>query len=396
MPFLPRDNWRQRLFRQVDPLARLLVGAARRGRPPRRVWPTPNRILFMAIWAVGDVVMTIPALTTLRRAFPDASITVLGQPHAQTLLGPSNLVDHFVVSATPWAQRAASYHPRAYVANPAFRAMLRELRAAQFDLAIDGHMDPRSNILLWLTGAARRVGFSQYGGGAFLTDEAPLDPARPHTTEIVHQAVECVTGPQPMPPMRLVVPPDRRAAAKAAIDALALSPETRLVALHPGAGSLARRWGEERYAEIIRALRANRDRPTDVVVIAEPTGYGESLARATDSPVWRVSLADLVARLAWCDLFVGADNGPMHIAAAVDTPVVGLYGPTDIARYRPWDTRHAVVAVEPMPCRPCGDVCRWREQYCFTRLTPAMTLAAIDHVLAGDAPPRRARMGDGC
>ncbi|MEO9116297.1 MAG: glycosyltransferase family 9 protein, partial [Gemmatimonadaceae bacterium] len=154
---------------------------------------------------------------------------------------------------------------------------------------------------------------------------------------------------------------------------------TTLVAMHPSARQVVRRWALDRFAEVVTAIGAIPD--TRVLVLVDPDGYGETLETAGAICI-RASLAELPAYLRRCAVFVGNDSGPAHIAAAVGATTVTIFGPGAIQWFRPYGPGQRVVYVSPMRCRPCFDHCTRSQNFCLTTLPVDRVLGEVRMALA--------------
>lgn len=299
------------------------------------------RILVVKVADVGDVLTATPALRSLRRTFPNASIAALTSPQCAAILERTGFVDE-VLAFDKW--------------SPALPAALAlDLRRRGFDaMLLLHHLTTRQGIakyaaLATAVGAPVRAGLDN-GHGWFLTHRAP-----DHGFGVRHEVEYCndVVG-------LLGAPPDTGQLAFPLTDkerayAGEVLPRVRpLVAVHPGSGSYstARRWPVGRYAEVVERLVKEG---ASIVVVGGPDE--ESLGRALGAGIdltGRTTIVQLGAVLEGCDAFVGNDSGVMHIAAAVGTPVVALFGPSNHGAWGPWNPsgRSTVIRAE-LPCLPC-------------------------------------------
>ena len=323
--------------------------------------------------------MVDPLLRELRRRLPDAEITLLCKPASRTLLEPSGVVDRFIEIDVPWTAFDGKYQLHRYT-DPRFLATIRALRKERFDMSIDSRMDLRSNMLAWIIGARRRVGFDVPGGRGLLTDRIRDPGEGSHKVEDWAAMLDAVGGGvvPPVPP-RIDVDPGTQARVDAMLRELGVTPDTTLVAMHPSARQAVRRWPLDRFAELAEAIGSLPG--TRVLVIVDPDGYGESL-RATGALCVRASLAELPAYLRRCVAFVGNDSGPAHVAAAVGAVTVTVFGPGAMQWFRPYGPGHRIAFVEPMPCRPCFDRCVLPTNVCLQDLPTAMVQDIIEEVLA--------------
>lgn len=371
---------RVRALRIVDlllaPIA--LAGLLRRRRP----LPHAPRILVFEFWHLGDAVMVDPMLRALRARCPRAEISLLCKPAARVLLEPSGIVDRFIEIDVPWTAFEGKYEWRRYT-DSKFRAAIRALRRERFDVTLDSRMDLRSNILSWIIGARRRVGFDVPGGRGLLTDRVADPGDSSHKVEdwlAMLQPLGRAGGP-PQPPV-LAVNDSTQARVDAQLRDMGVAPGTTLVAVHPSARQAVRRWSLDRFAEVATAVGAMPD--TQVLVLVDPDGYGGTL-ETTGATCVRASLEELPAYLHRCAVFVGNDSGPAHIAAAVGATTVTIFGPGAIEWFRPYGPGQRVVYMTPMRCRPCFDHCTRSENFCLTTLPVDRVMREVRIALASHA-----------
>jgi hypothetical protein len=148
-------------------------------RPPQPRPGAPKSFLVVEPWGIGDVVLSTALLKALRMNFPTARITLLAKAHAKELLAESGLVDEIVVFDFPWTAFAGKLEPSRYVARE-FQELFRRLRAQDFDVSLDARRDIRSNVITYLAGARRRIGYDFGGGSHLLTDVLPSGTQNEH------------------------------------------------------------------------------------------------------------------------------------------------------------------------------------------------------------------------
>jgi len=295
------------------------------------------RFLITRLSAIGDCVLTMPLACALRDAFPRAWIGWVVEKGGATLLDGHPAVDEVIVS------------PKGVLSSPTKLWKFRqELQAHRPDIALDPQGLLKSSVLAWLSGAKRRIGF-----------KPPMGRERSHwfnndlveCTErhVVHRYRQLLTAFEVEPtPVRFDVPRpqqnQRSIAAWLYSQNLADKP---LALINPGAGWDSKLWPAERYAAVARHLESEHDLRTVVVWSGERERIwarqivAEAGGAATLAP--NTSLPDLAALARCASLFVGSDTGPLHLAAAVGTPCVGVYGPTDPADCGPFGTMHRTV-----------------------------------------------------
>lgn len=344
---------------------------ARRPRPPL-CQLQPQRICLIKPSALGDIVQTLPVLSLLRRRWPQAHITWVVKDSLADILVAHPELDQLI---------CVPYPRGAWARLKAFRAVLGRLRAEQFDLAIDLQGLFRSGLLTWATAAPRRVGTTLAREGAWLayTDVVPSPPWSVPAWQR-YLAVPRALGCGDAAPAGVVpVTEAHRQLARQRLESL---PRPRL-AIHPGAAWITKRWPPEHFAAL--AHRAQSDYGASVVLVG---GGGEEplcerIARGLPGAVCNLagqtSLRQLAAVIQQCDLFLSGDTGPMHLAAALGVPVVGVFTCTSPVRSGPWGTGHQTLATQVACAASYRKRCR--SLACMQELTPARVWPALQRRL---------------
>ena len=356
------------------------------GRAPEpRALETLREILVLRLDRIGDVLMSLPALHDLREAAPRARIRLaVGRWSEDIARGFP--VDEVVVWSAPWVGRPAE----GALTFAALARQARALRPDRIDLALDLQGDLRASLLLWLSGAERRVGYANTGGAYLLTDVVPLD----ETVSWVEQnqkAVALATG-RPFSPRRLdPLTDDDRAFAEAFLSREGLLARLPLVGLHPSGGRRVKQWPVERWREV--AARLQREHEATILVTGSEadrplaTTLADGLPRPPVDLTGRLAVRHTLAVIARLQLYLSPDTGPMHLACAVGTPSVSVFGPSDPVRYftgAAFDghpERHRVVRHE-LWCAPCNLIRRPPDE-CDTAEPPeCLRLVTADEVYA--------------
>ena len=380
-------------LRVQDPIERLLaaaVDAPGRLRPPAPAGAidkaTVRDVLVLRLDRIGDVLMTLPALADLRRALPSARIRLAVGRWSEEVAAMAP-VDDVVLWSAPWSGRGGEgAEGRLSLARKA-----RALAARPPDLAIDLQGDVRAAFLMRLTSARVRVGYANTGGGSWLTHVVPLD----ETVSWVEQnrrAVEVVAGPRRETATAAHVAADP-AWARVLLEREGLAGRRPLVAIHPSGGRTIKQWPVERWREVARRLQ--EDFGATVVVTggagdrALARAVGEGLPPPVIDLAGRLSVAETMAVIGAMDLFLSPDTGPMHMACAMGTPSVAVFGPSAAERYfsadlSPTPERHVVVRRE-LWCAPCNLIRKPPEQ-CVADITPeCLRIVTVDNVYAAAA-----------
>ncbi len=272
--------------------------------------------------------------------------------------------------------------------------MIGRLRACRYDLSVSIAGDWAS-VLAWLSGARRRVGYEREAYPGLLTDPVPGGRygVRQHEVEYVKQLARVAGGrvADDVAPALHATPEGERRALQLLAQCGVTDLGGPLVALHAGArNGLAKRWPTVSWAQLATDLVERLGARVVLVGAGGDLAIAAELQRLAQGRVidltGQTTLADLVALLALCDLVISGDSGPLHIACAVGTPVVGIYGPTDPLISGPLGT-DALVVRQPIWCAPCYDAratadCRFRNPVCMKALPHTAVVAAARRQLA--------------
>lgn len=320
-----------------------------------------ERFLVLRMGALGDIIHTLPAVSALRESFPRARIDwLVDQKWSPLLDGNPDLTAAIPMDRRNWT---------------AVVRVVRGLRAARYTLAIDFQSLYRTAILGWLTGAPRRIGFaSSYArepGAALLYTEV-VTPVHRHKVEHNLELVESLgaRASEVRFPLRISTMAERHVGR-----VLAANDVREFFVLSPGGGWGSKCWPAERYGALHKALAERYGwrgvinfGPTErdlAEVVRQASGLPSPLTETFDLP-------QLMALLRRAKFLVAADTGPLHLASALGTPVIGLYGPTDPARNGPYSTKDIVVR----------DAMTEKTTYVRGKVpAPSMLAITVEHVL---------------
>jgi heptosyltransferase-2 len=383
--------------------------------PPRPSPPGPRRVLVRSVNWLGDAVMTTPALQRLREALPGAHVTLLTHAKLAGLWDQHPSVDAtltFSPDESPWS-------------------VSRRLRAERFDTAVVFPNSPRSALEVWLAGIPHRIGHARPCWSWLLTNALPARPGKSHMSrrsvgevrrlvslsvdspsaavaltldrsahqlyDYLHLTAALGANPGPLPPLLQVAPAEIHQAEgellaglrPKAADAAPGRPLV-LLGLNPGAEyGPAKRWPAERFAAVVREISRQHAHcawlafggPGDWQVcndISRLAGGGVlNLAGKT-------SLRQLMALLKRCGVLLTNDSGPMHVAAALSTPVVVPFGSTSpglTGPGLPGDARHQLLQ-STAPCSPCFRRVCPIDFRCMTGITPERVIEAVSQAIA--------------
>lgn len=350
------------------------------------------RILLVRLRQIGDVVFTTPAITALRRRFPDAFIAYLVEPAAAPVVSANPDINEVIV-----APRTAGLSGLA-----ADWRLITRLHASHFDVVVDFHGGPRASLLTWLTRAPRRIGYDVVGRAWMYTERV----ARARTLRPRHSVenqwdllIPLGIGPPDSAqfPVSMTIAPSTRQQVDDRLVHAGVDRSTRLVVMHVSAGNPFRRWpipafaavaadlaaGEAGHRILITSGPSERDAAAAVIDAARAALPPDAANRVL--ACGEFSLVELRALVDRAALYIGGDSGPMHVAATSHVPIVGLYGPTLPVRSAPWRARAwpaEAVEIDGLPCRPCEQrVCVPGDFRCLTWIQPAQVIAAARRAL---------------
>jgi lipopolysaccharide heptosyltransferase II len=363
--------------------------------------PERARILLVRPDHLGDVLLATPAMRALREARPAAELHALVGPWSGDVLEPCEALDRVLTLPFPGFSRT----PNANLRSPyqLAWATARQLRRIGYSAAVILRPDHWWGALVaWLAGIPIRVGYDLPDVEPFLTLALPWQAE--HAVLQNARLVERLThGPLDREALTLTytVSAEDRAWAKGYMDEAGLGDDERLIVIHAGAGAAIKHWEPAQWALVAdRLARQARAR------IALTGGEAElQLTRAIaaqmqeKSPVMlagETRIGTLAAVLERAALAMGPDSGPLHLAAAVGTPTVALFGPADPDEFRPWGPaqRH-IVLTSDIGCRPCR-ILDWNgdsleNHPCVREIRAERVVEAAHRALASNTaePPRR-------
>lgn len=373
-------------------LLRVLAGWPRLPQAPR---PDPDHVLFIRPDHVGDALLSMPAILAAKRAAPHLRISVLCGAWAAEVYAAYPEIDQVLTLPFPGFVRSKKAGGWWGPYGLAFRSagMVRKIGAGVAVLLRPDHW--WGGLLTARAGIPVRVGYATPDLAPFLTDSHPYAPD--HAVREGLGLVGRWTGPidaARAAAVRLTFP--IHPADRAYVEGL-LEPTLRggpLVVIHPGAGSPYKTWAAGNWAQVADVLV---ERASARIVFTgsdkehAPILTALGLMRhpsAAQSVAGETNLAQLAALYARATLVMGPDTGPLHLAVAVGTPTIHLYGPADPARFGPYgDPDRQVVIGSEIGCRPCG-ILDWTgddpaNHPCIREIATARVLAAALRAVRG-------------
>ena len=342
-------------------LRTLLVSAAGRTLGtlfPRRAAPDPGRVrklLVIKPAAYGDIIFASAAIAALRR----------GYPHAELTLGVSKFFTD-LAAGVPGVDRVldlgAFGTPGRFGILDVWRTA-RRLRAERFDLAVVLDRSPKVTVAPWLAGITHRAGIDSGGRGFALTVRVRWD--RPtHEVDLMLDVVRALGLPVDDPHLAYEPSDEQQRYADRLLQEWDLTGEAPVVIVHPGGAAnpgmvmASKRWPAQRFAELADRLVEEAGARLVIVGHGADAPVARQMRVAMKQPavdlVGQCSIGQLAGLLQRADLYVGNDSLPLHLAVAMRTPVVGIFGPTDPAINGPYRALGAAL-VDPRACSQTRD-----------------------------------------
>ncbi len=382
-----------------------------------------KKILLIKLSAIGDVVHTFPVLNKLRQRYPKARIDWLATPMVAELLAQHPAISNVIEFSrddwsAPW--RAAPYVSAA--------RLIATLRAAEYDLAVDLQGQFRSAVFAFACGAPVRIGFDKPRKDAWQTLSRKVpDEAKKHAWQGAREGawlaythpialpsldlhpVERYLGIAPMlgldtgaPDFSFPIPQEATTRIDALLDYYDIAKTKQLVVVAPGTNWETKQWLREGFAEVARHFLQKNIAVTLIGSDGERALCDEvaGLAPGAVNLAGETTLPELAALLRRATISVTNDSGPMHLAVALDRPVVSIFGPTDQVWAGPYRRDNAVLRAG-VPCSPCYlrqlSECP-NDHVCMTDVSAAAVIARVEDIVARlparaktTAPPARPR-----
>jgi heptosyltransferase-3 len=343
--------------------------------PARWDWDAVKRVLVIRLRSIGDTVLATPSLFALKRFLPQAQVDILVEDWVAPLLAHHPHVDNVI------ELERGGMSARMKIA--------RALRAAHYDVVYNLHGGTTATFLTRATGARHRVGFKTYQYAKLHTElvPSPLLLWGQQKTHSVEQQLALLgwTGVpvSDRPRTRLGIAPEATANVRRYLSDAGLA-ESKIALIHPAAAFATKRWAAENFARVAEYVSERGYAPVAIAAPNEAEIINELVNQSRVGILTLgLSLPEVTVLAARSQLFVGNDSGIAHIAAAVGTPSVVIFGSSNIAHWRPWNRAAAEVVFEELPCQPChGYFCeKFPEPECILRVPVARVIAAIERCL---------------
>jgi lipopolysaccharide heptosyltransferase II len=339
--------------------------------------PPYRRILLCRLRFMGDVILTTPLIRQMRRLFPDAHIAYLTDERFAPLLEHNPHLNDIIPVRV-------SGNDNFFQTVRTTARLMSYLRRQEFDLTIDLFGNPRTALQCWITGAATRVGGDFRGRRRLYTVRVPQDN-KLRTAIGFHWKSFSALGLELGDNRTEVFLSDaERAWAKEYLSSKGVFLNQPIVGFHPGATWPNKRWPAQKFGEVAKHLLREG---IQIVITQGPNEreFAEAVAHSAGGASRQLIVLDvlnlrqLAAALAQLSVYVANDCGAMHLAVAVGTKTLGIFGPSQPEIWFPYPQGNGHLAlVEPVDCRPCHkDYCPLGTLACLENLQPARVAKEI-------------------
>ena len=354
---------------------------------------TSQKILIRGVNWIGDAVLTIPAIHSIRRSFPDAHISLLVKPWVSEVFKESPDIDEIIL------------YEKTYNGIRGKLKLAKRLRREKYDVAILLQNAFDAALITWRAGIPERIGYKRDGRSFLLTKAVPVqkDVLNRHQVYYYQNLLRSadIDTAETQPYMWLT--DNERRWARNLLSSSFSNPKATLIGINPGAtyGS-AKRWLPERFADlVIRIINELKGRvilfggPSEVEIANEIIReinrlkiklrieqYGSRLLVMSG----KTTLRELGALISECDVFITNDSGPMHMASALHVPTVAIFGSTNWEATGPFGPGHRVIT-KKIHCSPCMErTCPEGHLKCMSEITVHDVFSAVKEIL----PEKRA------
>lgn len=326
-----------------------------------------NRILFLQLDHLGDLIFSTAAIEAIRQVYPSSTIISVTGSWARGIIEGNSNIDEIIEFDAPWFSRDKNTNRIKGIKE--LSKILTELRP---DMVIDFRGDLRHNIAMYLAKIPHRIGFGITGGGFLLTREVEY-PFESHAV-LRHMSIPKALGAQfdeSDLKLKLYLSEEEEAWVEQFMAAYNLNDRT-LIGIHPETGTQAKQWPMQNFVRTMELLEKRLADKSPLFIVTGTSPHGLNSHNIVDLG-GKLTLKQLAAIQSKLDLFICGDTGPLHMATAVDCRTVAIYsGTNDLNIWEPWGG-NAKVLQATVDCAPCGRS-NCSDNKCMTAVTPRMVL----------------------
>jgi len=326
-----------------------------------------QKILIIKPSSLGDIIDALPAVGSIRKQYPSACISWLVKSEWGSLLNGHPFIDEVI--AAPFAWRGIS-------------RLIGAVRRP-FDLVVDLQGLLRSALLGAATGAPVRIGFASAREGAsrFYTDRVTIPERTVHAVDRYREIARALGCDVSRIDFGIPISRESAAGIDRLLSGVGFSPSDRFIAIHPTARWESKKWMPTRFADLADWLIREKRNPIIFVGSKGEREEVEQIVRRMKQPAINVAgettLSELAELIRRAECFICNDSGPMHLAAAIGTPVVALFGPTDPSKIGPYGAGHKIIRKE-ISCAGCHRDRCVRDNECMRAISVEDVIETIE------------------
>ena len=344
---------------------------------------TPHNILVIRLSSIGDVVHTIPALNALRDHWPRARIDWAVECRCKDVLLDNPDVDALLeIDTARWRRSIFSHHTFSSLIQS-----VRQLRERRYDLVLDFQGTLKSAFWSFLARSNCRIGYvrkhlKEGPASIFYTRRIKLNTNNLHAIDRCLALTQSIGVPNGNYSFPLFIPNEIQQRANQYLDKMRFS--SKYAVINPGGTWSTKRWSPERFGQLATAIAQEWQLPSLVLWGPHEKSFASRVVEASGGAAHlspQTTVREMLPYIRDARIFVSGDTGPMHIASALNIPVVSIFGPTDPAKNGPFGGEAAVV-LKTVPCGPCYKrVCPGYDNVCMTDIQVNDVLGAMRPLL---------------
>lgn len=339
-----------------------------------------TKILVIRYRFIGDTLLTIPFLRNLRKAYPDAQIDMLAGPVSGDVLLNCPYIDNLIIFDTTRKHKYENSQEK----RKSFLSYVKLLRKNKYDKAYVLKRSLSSAALAFLAGIKERIGFNTENRGFLLTKRVPYIEDR-HEVECFLDVLRHDNIPVHDNYLENWLSPESEAKIENIFNKLNISDNFKIL-IHATSGNESKQWPLEYFAKLVEHLANQKNTQVFYTGTKKDSEVYDKIHDLIEKelnikPVnlcGKLSIQDSTALISKMNLAIGSDSGTLHIAASVNIPVIGIYGPMNPIKWQAWGNIHTALYSD-MPCVPCGlrKKCP-RNIACLKNITPNMVINEIN------------------
>ena len=337
------------------------------------------KILIICLDNIGDLVMTTVLPRALKDRFPNSRITYLVKEYTRDVVSSNPLIDNVMICNPSWLSDSLKKH----FTFSQMVHLIKQLRLEKFDISLVVNADWKKALLAYLSGVPERIGVKIKKSGFFLNQT--ISHENRETKHMVDDNLDLlkvinIQEKRILPEVFSEVGADKH------VDIFIkknVSGQKRIIGIHPFSANSSRSWDISKFAALCDKLIVEKEVSIFLLIRKGDVRGNDILRLVNKQGIYMTqdyNLAQLIAFIKRCSLFVGNDSGPMHIAAGLRVPVVAIFGPSDSLRFGPLGDNNIVVKND-LPCSPCSSSPDCKNIECLKSITVEQVYEAVTKLI---------------